>query len=515
MASPHASARDIAAFDEDDDVERSDESATLLGDSTIRNRTTSTTNARNYTRSRPAPFDTHTLWSAAVDTWTSLTVTRPKSASGTWSSLSLHRFYAVLAVSLLMVTWLSTYSTSGLASSQESEHKDRPTKGKTTFAPPQYHIPLSNDDLPRGYKKAPAKVSDMYLRRGKALSDELRQEITQQWGMWNFIEAPRSSNALRRPTWDEWRQVVDSYPNGDVPLNALMVPPTDDSSSISNSTMNTSGTSSTKSGSAKTERALPKLTTLPWQIDTAYLSQWLPHAMALAERSLEGILGEYGHSKFDQPNETFATRSYMFSTSTTGYHVKRPPGNAGYATSATLAAIQRRLMHAIVTQSSFTMAMGGHSAAAGHGNHFQQSYTLQVQRVLEPVLARLGVYHQSHNFGVGGMGTIQNALGSADLYGPELDVIIWDSSMTENEDSMRDLFARTAFLTGDRVPVLWGVPEWGRYDDVVPGAGHIHTTFWGTTFVRGMIVLFVRISLHFLMRKLCAETQVLAWRVCP
>jgi hypothetical protein len=500
MATPGTSALDIAALDKDDDVERSNESATLLGDSTIRNTSTSTTNARICNRSHHLSIGTHASWSATavVDTWKSLTVTRSKSTTATWSSLSQHRLYAVLAISFLMVTWLSTYSTSGLASSQESQHKDRPTKGKATFTPPQYPIPLSNDDLPVGYKKARAKISDTYLRRGKVLSDELRQQITQQWGMWNFIEAPRPPKAPCRPTWDEWRQVVDSYPNGDVPLYALMVSPIDESSISNSSMMNTSGTSSTKSGSTKPKRAPPKLTTLPWQIDTTYLSQWLPHAMALAERSLEGILGEYGHSKFDQPNETFTNRSYMFSTSPGGYNIKRPPGNAGYATPATLKAIRCRLMHAIVTQSSFTVAMGGHSGAAGHGNHFQQSYTLQVQRVLEPVLARLGVYHQSHNYGVGGMGTVQNAMGSADLYGSELDVIIWDSSMTEPEDSVKDLFVRTAFLTGNRVPVLWGAPDWGGYESWVPGAGNIHTTFWGTTFGRrrGMIVLFVCICLH-------------------
>jgi hypothetical protein len=315
MATPGTSALDIAALDKDDDVERSNESATLLGDSTIRNTSTSTTNARICNRSHHLSIGTHASWSATavVDTWKSLTVTRSKSTTATWSSLSQHRLYAVLAISFLMVTWLSTYSTSGLASSQESQHKDRPTKGKATFTPPQYPIPLSNDDLPVGYKKARAKISDTYLRRGKVLSDELRQQITQQWGMWNFIEAPRPPKAPCRPTWDEWRQVVDSYPNGDVPLYALMVSPIDESSISNSSMMNTSGTSSTKSGSTKPKRAPPKLTTLPWQIDTTYLSQWLPHAMALAERSLEGILGEYGHSKFDQPNETFTNRSYMFS----------------------------------------------------------------------------------------------------------------------------------------------------------------------------------------------------------
>jgi hypothetical protein len=82
---------------------------------------------------------------------------------------------------------------------------------------------------------------------------------------------------------------------------------------------------------------------------------------------------------------------------------------------------------------------------------------------------------------------VQNGLASADLYGPDQDIIIWDTGMTEGEDSVRDLFVRTAFLTGNRVPVLWGDPEYGRYEGAVPGAGQIHTTFWGTRACRAAI----------------------------
>ena len=46
--------------------------------------------------------------------------------------------------------------------------------------------------------------------------------------------------------------------------------------------------------------------------------------------------------------------------------------------------LQRRLLHAIMTQDSFVLSMGGHSAAARHGNRFLPSYTLQVQeRILQ------------------------------------------------------------------------------------------------------------------------------------
>lgn len=37
---------------------------------------------------------------------------------------------------------------------------------------------------------------------------------------------------------------------------------------------------------------------------------------------------------------------------------------------------------------------------------------MQFQRVMEPVLARLGVKHYSRNTGMGGLGTIQSVMGA-------------------------------------------------------------------------------------------------------
>lgn len=59
-------------------------------------------------------------------------------------------------------------------------------------------------------------------------------------------------------------------------------------------------------------------------------------------------------------------------------------------------------------------------------NHFQQSYTLQVQWILEAVFARLGVRHQARNFGLGGLGTLQSGLATKAIYGPDVDVLMWD-----------------------------------------------------------------------------------------
>jgi hypothetical protein len=80
---------------------------------------------------------------------------------------------------------------------------------------------------------------------------------------------------------------------------------------------------------------------------------------------------------------------------------------------------------------------------------------------MEPVFARLGIKHYSRNTGMGGLGTIQSVMGARDLYGSDVDILIWDSSMTESSKSPDfDLYARQGILGSYRAPMLWaGVDE--------------------------------------------------------
>jgi hypothetical protein len=41
--------------------------------------------------------------------------------------------------------------------------------------------------------------------------------------------------------------------------------------------------------------------------------------------------------------------------------------NGGWTTKKSWEGLKRRLLHAVMTEDSFVFAMGGHSAAAGHG----------------------------------------------------------------------------------------------------------------------------------------------------
>jgi hypothetical protein len=99
--------------------------------------------------------------------------------------------------------------------------------------------------------------------------------------------------------------------------------------------------------------------------------------------------------------------------------------------------------------------LGGHSAAAGHGNNFQQQYTMQFANILEPVFQKLGVRLVARNMAMGGLGTTHFSLGSSTLYG-EKDFMMWDSGMTEKSLADQDLFNKQALLGGERVPILFG-----------------------------------------------------------
>ena len=58
---------------------------------------------------------------------------------------------------------------------------------------------------------------------------------------------------------------------------------------------------------------------------------------------------------------------------------------------------------------------------------------------MEPIFARLGVWHESRNFGNGGLGTSHHALAAGSLYGPDVNLLMWDSGT-------RDLFSRKLLM---------------------------------------------------------------------
>ena len=90
----------------------------------------------------------------------------------------------------------------------------------------------------------------------------------------------------------------------------------------------------------------------------------------------------------------------------------------------------------------------------------------ELQHVMEPVFDRLGMILVASNRAQGGMGTVQTALAGSGIYG-EKDFMLWDSSMTEKDAKLQDIFMRQMILSGHRVPILFDLGGGKTSMDVV------------------------------------------------
>jgi hypothetical protein len=303
---------------------------------------------------------------------------------------------------------LSSSSSSSAAATDDSKTS---TSTKTT-AKSTPHNPL---DLHEGF---------VYSKRAKVVPDPYQKSVadtttttTKKWSFWDGDEA-------LRPDYD----YTADYPSGDIPGDKFP----DDA----------------------------------WQTDAVYVNHILDAAANYVAQAKEAIFTEYGHGK-PLPTEMLKERMNMFhwdkvdltdpnAQPPLSYAKRGTRGNGGYTTQKSWDGLVLRLLHACMTNRPFVVVMGGHSAAAGHGNHFHQSYMMQMHKVLAPVLARLGVELITRNMAQGGLGTLHNALGMGSIYGNDMDVLLWDSGMTERDGAHVDLFMRQAILGGEKVPVLWG-----------------------------------------------------------
>eukprot|EP00536_Pseudo-nitzschia_multiseries_P015039 jgi/Psemu1/216711/e_gw1.811.19.1 len=243
-----------------------------------------------------------------------------------------------------------------------------------------------------------------YTRRGQPMSDSDRKAMEDKWGTWSL-----PADTKDRPKDDYY----SAYPHRDIPRSQF--PPN------------------------------------AWQTDKEYLAQFLPEGIQLVDRAIKAILEEYGQPT-DGTSELFHIEKYeAWIPKMEKEHCQKQTGCTSVKNFENL---RRRLLHAVMTEDTFVFAMGGHSSAAGHGNHFVQSYTLQVQWILEGLFARLGVRHQSRNFGLGGLGTTQSGMATKQIFGHDTDMLMWDSGMTEKEEQARDLFFRQGILGPGKVPML-------------------------------------------------------------
>jgi len=206
-----------------------------------------------------------------------------------------------------------------------------------------------------------------------------------------------------------------------------------------------------------------------WQTDPKYVKDFILEGRKLIMRMRLAIEAELGHpivieknedgtngiSKEDRNEKKELFKIHILEDGENVSTVRRGPG-ISYMNKGAFNALVRKLLHAMITNDEFYFVLGGHSAAAGHGNDFFQQKTMQFHYIMEPIFHKLGIRLISKNMAQGGLGTLHFSAGQKELYG-EKDFLMWDSSMTESYKSLHDidLFNKQAILNGERVPVIF------------------------------------------------------------
>lgn len=84
----------------------------------------------------------------------------------------------------------------------------------------------------------------------------------------------------------------------------------------------------------------------------------------------------------------------------------------------------------------FVWATGGHSAAAGHGNFYDESYTSYLNKAATPIFKSVGIDLITRSYAMGGSSSAPEiALCAEEIFGQDLDVIVWDFGMTDGRNS--------------------------------------------------------------------------------
>jgi hypothetical protein len=101
------------------------------------------------------------------------------------------------------------------------------------------------------------------------------------------------------------------------------------------------------------------------------VNHFLQEATQLVHRAKEAIFEEYGHG-LPRTHEEMAEAYKMFHLHMVDLSKdENPPSGwnaqGGWTTQRSFDGLARRLLHAMMTKDTFTVIMGGHSAAAGHG----------------------------------------------------------------------------------------------------------------------------------------------------
>jgi hypothetical protein len=182
-------------------------------------------------------------------------------------------------------------------------------------------------DTPRNMAEIPPLPLD---RDQLQLDEKTKNKLIEKWGQWHFWDGDKDM----RPKTD----YCATYPNRDIP------------------------------GDDFPDEA--------WQVDAVYVNHFLNEAEKLISRAMEAIFTEYGKGK-PLPPEKLEERLKMFHWEM--YDLSKnevPPPEfgrsgkreiGGWTTQRSFDGLVRRLLHAMVTEDTFTVVLAGHSAAKGEG----------------------------------------------------------------------------------------------------------------------------------------------------
>jgi len=102
---------------------------------------------------------------------------------------------------------------------------------------------------------------------------------------------------------------------------------------------------------------------------------------------------------------------------------------------------------------TFVWTTAGHSAAAGHGNLFNQTFTSIIEQTVKDVFDSTGIKFEARNYAMGGFGSFPElALCMESIYGSDVDMLSWDFGMTD----------------AGPVQALSGIDLWGNRAGLLP-----------------------------------------------
>lgn len=111
----------------------------------------------------------------------------------------------------------------------------------------------------------------------------------------------------------------------------------------------------------------------------------------------------------------------------------------------------------------YVWATGGHSASAGHGNLYNESYTAYMERDLLDVFGAVGLEFEGRNYAMGGTGSAAEiSMCWEQIFGSDVDFFSWDYGMTDGNDPSKLFhFGYRGGLSPGR-PAVMGIHMNGR-----------------------------------------------------